>query len=78
MDMNTTTTIHMKPVLDSNGDTVDYISFCSDYCHREWCDMTGQPYEGWNGCHEVHYTHHCMNCDEVMSVQDLDNFVWHD
>lgn len=71
--MNTTTTIHMMFLYDTNGDVVDYHSFCSDYCHRQWCDDFGQSYQGWNGAHEVDYTHHCLNCDEVMSVQDLDN-----
>lgn len=41
-------------VLDiyENDDLVDYVPFCSDACHREYCTTHNIPYEGWNGCHE--------------------------
>jgi hypothetical protein len=52
---------------DTSSDIVDYLVFCSDYCHQTY---TSSGYEGWNGCHEISTTQPCLNCGDT--VQGLD------
>lgn len=56
---------HYHEVNDTRtGDLLDLIVFCSDWCHRQWCQETANTYEGWNGCHELEFTDWCANCGE--------------
>jgi hypothetical protein len=57
---------HYHEVNYPNGDLKDKIPFCSDTCHQEWCQASGFPYEGWNGCHETpDYSEYCRNCGVI-------------
>jgi hypothetical protein len=51
---------------DEHGDVVDYLVFCSDYCHKEHVDS----YEGWSGCHEISFTQPCENCGATVPGLD--------
>lgn len=44
--------MHTHHLCDDDGNLVDLVPFCSDWCHQEWCRVTGFAYGGWNGCHE--------------------------
>jgi len=44
--------MHYHYVEDSRGDVVDLIPFCSDSCHRDYCQEHGLAYGGWSGCQE--------------------------
>lgn len=48
--------------LEHHGETLDVVPFCSDACHRAWCLRHGEPYGGWNGCHEAENPEYCANC----------------
>jgi len=54
--------MHYHIVEDKDGDTVDAIPYCSDFCNKEG---EGDKYRGWNGCHEgADYDQVCANCGE--------------
>ena len=57
---------HLHLIEDKNGDVVDAVVFCSDWCHRTWC--AGQPFEygGWNGCHEMDGPQWCAFCENEL------------
>lgn len=51
--------------IEKDGELVDLIPFCSDWCHRSYCSAYGVKYDGWNGCHENSDTpEDCFYCDE--------------
>jgi hypothetical protein len=50
---------HLQFIEDAQGDVVDYVVFCSDYCSR--FHVAGD-YKGWNGCHEIGATEPCAEC----------------
>ena len=60
---------HLHYIEDASGDIVDYMVFCSDFCH---CEKVGSQYQGWNGCHELDLTQFCegIGCSEI--VRGLD------
>lgn len=65
--MTTTETycsVHIFPMEDKEGNLVDVRLFCSDGCHRDYCDLTLQPYGGWNGCHEWTAPVTCHYCEK--------------
>jgi hypothetical protein len=54
---------HVHYIEDPNtGDLTTLRVFCSDYCHRLWCEHNREEYGGWNGCHETSYTEPCGWC----------------
>ena len=53
-----------------NGDLVDLTYFCSDFCHRQWCERTGNKYGGWNGCHELYSAEQCASCGMGLTYFD--------
>jgi hypothetical protein len=56
--------MHMHYIEDEQGDVVDIVPYCSDYCHREG---EGTDYQGWNGCHEgADYDQECANCGDLI------------
>lgn len=57
---------HYFPIEDVEGNLVDVVPFCSDWCHRNWCEQNGEQYGGWNGCYEHDHTVMCEFCGEVM------------
>ena len=57
------TSAHLFLYEDEQGDVVDAEYFCSDWCHRQWCNDTGHEYAGWNGCHEVDAPRYCACCE---------------
>lgn len=58
--------LHAHYFEDDKGDLVDLIYFCSDSCHRDWCEREGETYGGWNGCQErPDYEVPCENCGGV-------------
>jgi hypothetical protein len=60
---------HLHMLEDSNGDVVDVVVFCGDFCHRQ---HTGEDYAGWNGCHEISVTEPCAECGEMVEGLDED------
>ena len=65
--------MHFFEVDDQNGDLLDLIPFCSDWCHRSWCVSGGGVYDGWNGAHEVEYSTVCAWCQEkIVGFGDLE------
>lgn len=60
--------VHVFEISDADGCIDDVIYFCSDVCHREWCDEEpeARPYGGWNGAHELPYTVECETCRKTM------------
>ena len=60
---------HLQFIEDAQGDVVDQIVFCSDFCHRL---HAAADYNGWNGCHEISVSEPCAECgDPVAGVEDL-------
>jgi hypothetical protein len=56
--------MHYHFIEDTEGDVVDLVAYCSDFCHRE---DQGDDYRGWNGCHEgSNYDEECANCGEIL------------
>ena len=55
---------HIHLVTDHNGDTVDIVTFCSDYCHKDWCNVSGVAYDGWYGCQEMPSPAVCAQCGD--------------
>jgi hypothetical protein len=58
--------MHMHFIEDEQGDVVDIVPYCSDYCHREG---EGDDYQGWNGCREgADYDQACAYCGEKLEA----------
>ena len=57
---------HLHLIEEPNGDVVDYLVFCSDYCHK----MHVLNYKGWNGCHEISTTQPCEHCQATVNGLD--------
>lgn len=58
--------MHIHVITDQRGDMIDVIPFCSDSCHRDWCELTDTPYEGWDGAHESpDYNSYCAACGVI-------------
>ena len=64
---------HLFLVEDVDGDLVDQIVFCSDYCHREYTAKENLKYGGWFGCQEISFTQPCAECGAT--VHGLDEEV---
>ncbi|KKK84661.1 hypothetical protein LCGC14_2781130 [marine sediment metagenome] len=58
--------MHYLCIEADNGDLVDLIALCSDFCARRYALLTGVPYHGWNGCHELEFTQPCEQCGTTM------------
>ncbi len=60
-------------VIEDNDEVTDVVVFCSDPCHRDWCNRAGNPgYTGWNGCQEISVSEPCIECgDNVEGVMDV-------
>ena len=58
--------MHYHMIEDDTGDLVDIVHFCSDACHRQWCEDNDEKYGGWNGCNEgSDSVEFCDNCGVV-------------
>lgn len=44
--------MHYHHIDDEDGNLCDLVPFCSDSCHRDWCEAHKVPYNGWNGANE--------------------------
>ena len=55
--------MHLQLIEDLDGQLIDVIEFCSDYCHKE---HAGSDYAGWNGCNEAEFNTACANCEAVI------------
>lgn len=65
MGMSDYATVHFYFDEDENGDIVDCAVFCSDHCHKSWCEENGHTYGGWNGAYETDQRVSCSNCGET-------------
>ena len=63
---------HYHYVEDDQGDLVELVTFCGDWCHRCWCVDHDAIYGGWNGCHEIEYQEPCAQCGIVIPGAFLD------
>jgi hypothetical protein len=61
---------HLHFIEDIDGDVVDHVIFCSDFCHREYCDDETYIYGGWNGCHEISTSEPCAYCEALVGGLD--------
>ena len=61
---------HIYELRNIDGELVDVVVFCSDFCHREWALLNSKNYQGWNGCHEVNETN-CERCASDLLNQSL-------
>lgn len=52
----------MHVIEDEQGDAVAAEYFCSDSCHRQWCEREGLAYGGWFGCQESGVDQWCAEC----------------
>lgn len=64
--------MHLFEINDDQGDLVDVVVFCSDYCHRLWCIENKQEYQGWNGCHEP-WPSRCASCDALI-MEEINDY----
>ena len=60
--------MHECLIEDENGELVDAIPLCSDFCHRAYCEEHGIEYQGWNGCKEpdLESITKCAHCDDTI------------
>jgi len=57
---------HIHLVMDQSGEqTIDIVTLCSDSCHKQWCQDTGNSYDGWYGCQEMPSPAVCASCETV-------------
>lgn len=54
--------MHEHLLEDDDGDIVDAIPLCSDWCHQMWCAENDEPYSGWYGCQESGQDQWCAQC----------------
>jgi hypothetical protein len=68
---------HLHFIENQDGDVEDQLVFCSDFCHRSYCqEHDGLSYGGWNGCHEISTAEPCAYCEEtVQGVNDEGDLV---
>lgn len=52
---------HLVTIDDAQGDIIDAIVFCSDFCAK-----THKAYAGWSGCHELQFDEGCAFCGVVV------------
>jgi|TARA_R100001086_G_scaffold175575_1_gene96716 hypothetical protein len=65
---------HLHYINEYHGDIVDEVVFCSDFCHRSYCqEHDGLAYDGWNGCLEISVTVPCAYCDTP--VEGIDDTI---
>jgi hypothetical protein len=60
---------HKHDIDGPDGDILDRVYFCSDYCHKSWCQNQDLPeitYAGWDGCHELEYDAECDTCGDII------------
>jgi len=57
--------VHYRTV-EQDGDVVDLIPFCTDWCNRDYCLEHNLEYQGWNGCHELTRDEKCAKCDKIL------------
>lgn len=56
---------HKHDIDGPDGDILDRVYFCSDFCHKSWCQNQNlHEYGGWDGCHELEYDTPCEACGE--------------
>jgi hypothetical protein len=56
---------HIVFVEDKDGDVVDQVVYCSDFCARD-----DAAYNGWHGCVEISVSEPCASCGD--NVEGLD------
>jgi hypothetical protein len=57
---------HKHDINGPDGDILDRVYFCDDYCHRSWCQNQNIDFNGWDGCHELEYDTPCDACDATI------------
>ena len=70
---------HLHLIEDSQGDVVEQIVFCSDFCHQDYIERVkffghyNLTYGGWFGCQEISITEPCANCEtEVQGIETME------
>jgi hypothetical protein len=58
--------MHLHLIEDDEGQLVDAIDLCSDFCHQDYCHTENLEYRGWNGCNESEFDTWCANCDVLI------------
>jgi len=56
---------HIVLIEDKDGDVVDQVVYCSDFCAQEH-----DSYAGWNGCAEISVSEPCAGCGETVEGMD--------
>lgn len=52
---------HIVPIEDSDGEVVDVVVYCSDYCAS-----SDANYRGWYGCQEIATNELCKDCGAMV------------
>lgn len=67
-----TISVHQHYFVDDDGDVIDVVEFCTDWCHQQYARVNELEYDGWNGCHEVQVVHGeetpCAFCGSNMAI----------
>ena len=58
--------MHLHLIEDQEGQLVDAIDLCSDFCHKDYCDTNHLEYRGWNGCNESEFNTTCEECGDLI------------
>ena len=68
---------HLHIIEDKNGDAVEQLVFCSDFCHQDYCETRNDgilEYQGWFGGQEISFNEPCANCNNlVQGILDFDD-----
>jgi len=58
---------HIHMIEDQNGDLIDLIYFCSDWCNENYCNNSKKyEYQGEYGQVEHNCNEICANCEEPL------------
>jgi hypothetical protein len=52
---------NVVPIEDKDGQLVDLLYYCSDFCAK-----TNPAYAGWYGCVDNYSTPFCQNCEQPL------------
>jgi len=65
--------MHYHHIEDVDGELFDLVPFCSDSCHRSWCEANDETYDGWFGCQEgSDGVEWCIECGVVAGGLDVE------
>lgn len=58
--------VHLHSIYDKNGDTLEYIYFCSDNCNQLYCGGHDLEYQGYAPCEDMGVNTPCEECFKAL------------